>query len=141
MGNSVNPAATVPALEAAEQALRASWTFETSDAPDIWTPENPAEGQCTATTLTIQALYGGHIVAAEVLDQDGRPTGRQHAWNVLPSGEEVDFTFSQFLDGERLGPDRPSTPEVTGDGSRVKRLAERVSALLDVPVRLPELKK
>jgi hypothetical protein len=134
MGNPVDPAATLPALEEVEQALRASWTFETSDAPDSWTPENPAEGQCTATTLTIQALYGGQIVAADVLDGEGRSTGRQHAWNVLPSGEEVDFTFSQFHDAQRLGPDSPCVPEVTGDGSRVKRLAERVSTLLGVPV-------
>lgn len=141
MGNSTqHPAPTTttgppPSLEAAEQALRASWTLDTSDDPSAWSPENPAAGQCTASTLVIRALYGGEIVVADVLDEQGQVRS-DHAWNVLPSGEEVDFTFSQFRKGERLGPETAREPTVEGDPARVQRLAERVSQLLGVPVDL-----
>lgn len=140
MGNTTQPSAPTvkggppPSLEAAEHALRASWTLDTSDDPDAWTPENPAAGQCTASTLVIRAIYGGEIVVADVLDEDGRPNGNDHAWNRLPSGEEVDFTFSQFHGDDRLGPETAGEPTMHGDPARVQRLAERVSQLLGVAV-------
>jgi hypothetical protein len=128
----------LPPLADVEQALKASWTRETSDDPDRWTPENPPLGQCAVSALVIRALYGGDIVIATVLDRDGARTPDGHAWNVLPSGEEVDFTFHQFLDDERLGPESVQEPVIDGDPRRAHVLAERVGRLLGVPIALPE---
>lgn len=139
MGSTQTPSATtassgLPSLEATEQALRASWTPETSDDPDAWNPDNPAAGQCIATTLVIQGLHGGEIVIADVLDADGTPLKRRgHAWNRLPSGEEIDFTYSQFRT-ERLGPESVWTPEVDGDPERISLLAARVGQVLGVEI-------
>jgi hypothetical protein len=132
------PTNDLPALADVEQALRASWSMETSDDPDGWTPENPALGQCAVSALVIRALYGGDIVIATVLDREGNPTPDGHAWNVLPSGEQVDFAFDQFLDGEGLGPETVTEPVIDGDPRRAHLLAERVSRLLGVPVELPD---
>lgn len=127
-----------PALADVEQALRASWSMETSDDPASWSPENPALGQCAVSALVIRALYGGDIVIATVLDRHGARTPDGHAWNVLPSGEQVDFAFDQFLDGEGLGPEIVTEPVIDGDPRRAHLLAERVSRLLGVPIVLPE---
>jgi hypothetical protein len=132
------PTNDLPALADVEQALRASWSMETSDDPEGWTPENPALGQCAVSALVIRALYGGDIVIATVLDRDGERTPDGHAWNVLPSGEQVDFAFDQFLDGEQLGPEIVTEPVIDGDPRRAHLLAERVSRLLGVPIELPE---
>jgi hypothetical protein len=132
------PTNDLPALADVEQALRASWSMETSDDPEGWTPENPALGQCAVSALVIRALYGGDIVIATVLDRNGERTPDGHAWNVLPSGEQVDFAFDQFLDGERLGPETVTEPVIDGDPRRAHLLAERVSRLLGVEITLPE---
>ena len=132
------PTNDLPAVADVEQALRASWSMETSDDPDGWTPENPALGQCAVSALVIRALYGGDIVIATVLDRNGERTPDGHAWNVLPSGEQVDFSFDQFLDGEGLGPEIVTEPVIDGDPRRAHLLAERVSRLLGVPIELPE---
>jgi hypothetical protein len=131
------PSDKLPALADVEQALRASWTMESSDDPDKWTPENPALGQCAVSALIIRALYGGDIVIATVLDRDGERTPDGHAWNVLPSGEQVDFSFDQFLDGEGLGPEIVTEPVIDGDPNRAHDLADRVSRILGVPIELP----
>jgi hypothetical protein len=131
------PSDNLPALADVEQALRASWTMESSDDPDKWSPENPALGQCAVSALIIRALYGGDIVIATVLDRDGERTPDGHAWNVLPSGEQVDFSFDQFLDGEGLGPEIVTEPVIDGDPNRAHDLADRVSRILGVPIELP----
>jgi hypothetical protein len=131
------PSDKLPALADVEQALRASRTMESSDDPDKWTPENPALGQCAVSALIIRALYGGDIVIATVLDRDGERTPDGHAWNVLPSGEQVDFSFDQFLDGEGLGPEIVTEPVIDGDPNRAHDLADRVSRILGVPIELP----
>lgn len=135
----MSPAPTdqLPALADVEQALRASWTMETSDDPHSWSPENPALGQCAVSALVIRALYGGDIVIATVLDRDGERTPDGHAWNVLPSGEQVDFSFDQFLDGEGLGPEIVTEPVIDGDPQRAHMLADRVSRILGVAIHLP----
>jgi hypothetical protein len=89
------------------------------------------------SALVIRALYGGDIVIATVLDRDGQRTPDGHAWNVLPSGEQVDFSFDQFLDGEGLGPEIVTEPVIDGDPQRAHLLAERVSRVLGVPIELP----
>lgn len=141
MGTTRTPNVTtergLPSLEATEQALRASWTPDTSDDPDAWNPDNPAAGQCIATTLVIQALYGGEIVVADVRLADGTVRDRGHTWNRLPSGEEIDFTYGQFRRGEQLGPASVWSGEMHGDPDRVAVLAERVGQMLGVEVDVP----
>ena len=129
----------LPALEDVEQALRASWTRDTSDDPDKWSEDNRALGQCAVSALVVRAIYGGDLVIATVLDRDGNRTPDGHAWNVLPSGESVDFAFDQFLDGERLDVPIRTEPVIDGDPRRAHVLAERVSRVLGIPVELPEL--
>jgi hypothetical protein len=130
--------AAAPPLADVEQALRASWSLDTSDDPAGWSPENPALGQCAVSALVIRALYGGDIVIATVLDRNGERTPDGHAWNVLPSGEQVDFAFDQFRNGEGLGPETVCEPVIDGDPRRAHVLAARVSRLLGVPIALPD---
>jgi hypothetical protein len=128
----------LPALDDVARALRASWSQDTSDDPDLWTPDNVALGQCAVSALVIRAIYGGDLVIATVLDRHGERTPDGHAWNILPSGESVDFTFDQFRDGEILDVPIVTEPVIDGDPRRAHVLAERVSAILGRPIELPE---
>lgn len=83
-----------------EEAIRASWSAETSDAPDNWTAANPSFQHCDVTARAVQEYLGGDILVSGVV-RDGMRVDR-HAWNRLPSGLEVDLTREQFLDGERF---------------------------------------
>jgi hypothetical protein len=89
---------TLPEIES---ALRASWSRATSDDPDEWTPDWSTRGQCGVSAYVIQALLGGEILVAPV--HGSAQEGEHHAWNRLPSGEEVDLTLDQFRGGETLG--------------------------------------
>lgn len=109
-----------------ELALRAAWSRETSEDPDEWSPANPSRGQCAVTALVIRELLGGEILIATVLPRDGEPRER-HAWNRLPSGEEVDLTFDQFRGGETLGPAEVGEPDPRIYGSeRLERMRSAV---------------
>jgi len=126
----------LPPLEAVGAALRASWSRDTSDDPEGWSAENVAIGQCAVSALVVRAIYGGEILIATVLDRHGERTPDGHAWNRLPSGEEVDFSFDQFRDGERLAEPLVAEPVIDGDPTRHLRLAERVAERLAFPIRL-----
>lgn len=132
-----NDPAALPAIGEVDRALRANWTRETSDDPDKWSEENRALGQCAVSALVVRAIYGGDIVIATVLDRDGERTPDGHAWNVLPSGERVDLSFDQFLDGEQLAEPIVCEPVIDGNPRRAHHLAERVSASLGIPIELP----
>lgn len=119
-----------PLLEDTVAALRASWDRDSSDDPEGWSPENRALGQCALSALVLRAVYGGDVLIATVLDAGGAPTPDGHAWNRLPSGQEVDCSFDQFRDGERLGAPVVTEPVVERDLGRVQRLADRVGAAL-----------
>lgn len=113
-----------------ELAVRHAWCRETSEDRDEWTPENASRGQCAVTSLVIRDLLGGDILIAEVRRRDGPPVER-HAWNRLPSGEEVDLTFDQFRAGETLGPPQVSEPQVEIYGrARYLRLRAAVRSRL-----------
>ena len=43
-------------------------------------------------------------------NRDRPPTG--HAWNVLPDGRHIDFTFDQFREGEGLAPEIVTEPVI-----------------------------
>ena len=119
-----------------EQAIRASWSLDTSDDPDEWSPENAARGQCDITSLVIHDLLGGELLAAGVYLDDTRV--ESHMWNRLPSGLEIDLTRDQFKGGEVLGEPapRPRPAEFGPDHPRYHRyekylvLSERVRTRL-----------
>lgn len=127
----------VPTVADVERAIRAAWGRDTSDDPAGWSEDNRAFGQCAVSALVVRAIYGGDLVIATVLDRDGASTPDGHAWNILPSGEAVDFTFDQFRDGERLAPPIVTEPVIDGDPRRGHLLAERVSRALGISVELP----
>jgi hypothetical protein len=84
-----------------EQAIRESWTLDTSDDGDEWSPANPARGQCDITALVVHDFLGGELLGADVYRDGERIEG--HMWNRLPSGVEVDLTREQFKRGEVVG--------------------------------------
>jgi hypothetical protein len=104
-----------------EQAIRASWTLDTSDDPDEWSVENPSRGQCDITSLVVQDLVGGELLAADVCIADRRIEA--HMWNRLPSGIEVDLTRDQFKRGEVIGQPvvRPRPAAFAADHPRYHR--------------------
>jgi hypothetical protein len=108
-----------------EQAIRASWSAETSDRPREWSEENPSFQQCDATSRVVRDYLGGEILVAGVV-LDGRRVD-MHAWNRLPSGVEVDLSREQFLQGEQFETPRVLT-EFVGDRfeERYELLAARV---------------
>lgn len=125
-------------LEALEAAIRDSWSIESCDPTDVavWTPDNPARGQCAVTALVVHDLLGGELLEAEVRNPDGSRQGF-HYWNRL-AGLDVDLTLSQFRDGEVVQEphpiDRlPSAPWLAHDQYLAFR--ERVRASLQRPRR------
>jgi hypothetical protein len=84
-----------------ERAVRDSWSFDTADPENDWTPENPSCGQCDITALVVHDLLGGFLLGADVY-LDGERV-EAHMWNRLASGVEVDLTREQFKRGEAIG--------------------------------------
>jgi hypothetical protein len=114
-----------------EEAIRASWSAETSDRPESWTPENPAYQQCDVTARVVRDYLGGEILVAGVV-LDGLRVDR-HAWNRLPSGLVLDLTREQFRDGERLEePIVNDVARIDRNPERYELLAARVRARLGV---------
>lgn len=68
--------------------LRQAWCRETSSVPGLWTPENPALGQCAVTALIVQDIFGGELVRGHVHKAS-------HYWNRI-DGYNIDFTKEQF---------------------------------------------
>jgi len=91
----------LPTLTQLEQAICASWSADTVDPDDGWSAENPGRGHCDVTSLVVQDLLGGDLLAADVYRDGVRVMG--HMWNRLPSGLDVDLTRDQFRNGEVVG--------------------------------------
>jgi hypothetical protein len=116
-------------LSQLEDAIRASWSAETSDRPESWTSDNPAYQQCEVTARVVRDYLGGEILVAGVV-LDGQRVDR-HAWNQLASGLVLDLTREQFRDGERL--EEPAVDDVVRidrSSERYELLAARVRATL-----------
>jgi hypothetical protein len=121
-----------------EDAIRASWSLDTADEDDGWTPDNPSRGQCDVTCLVLHDIFGGEVLSADVFLDGERLEG--HMWNRLPGGMELDLTREQFKNGEVIGEpsvrQRPATFEP--DHPRYRRyqaylvLAGRVRERLSV---------
>ena len=100
------------------------WDAQTSSDPDNWEPdENPAWGQCAVTALVVQDHLGGEILRASLEDVAGYSRLRSHYWNELPSGDQIDFTQSQFsVDAYKAIPEgSPSSREYLLSNEDTKR--------------------
>lgn len=114
-------------LAEVEDAIRQSWSRDTSDDPEEWSEQNPARGQCAPTALLVRDLLGGEILTANVIREGERI--ERHAWNRLPSGLTIDLSRSQYGNGERF--EQPSAGELlSANRSRYELLAQRVRRLL-----------
>jgi hypothetical protein len=73
---------------ALETALRNSWGPDICNTKDasLWTPDNPAFGQCAITALVLQDYLGGELWKDD--DND-------HYWNHDKFGD-IDLTREQF---------------------------------------------
>lgn len=117
-------------IEYLREVIARCWARDTSDDPDEWTEDNRTRGQCAVTALVIRELLGGEILMADV--NGSHIPGERHAWNRLPSGEEVDLTLDQFRAGERLGAAAVDEPWVLDNGiDRGALLLKRVRARLE----------
>ncbi|MGI9528446.1 MAG: YunG family protein [Acidimicrobiia bacterium] len=80
-------------------AIRGSWSAETSSTPDEWSTEVPAKGQCDASSFVAWEYLGGDLVLGQVF-ADGAQT-EHHYWNRI-DGEDLDLTGEQFTNGEDI---------------------------------------
>lgn len=83
-------------LDTLREALEKSWGKETSVAPEKWSPENPAYGQCAVTALVVHDFFGGRLVKVTAAGPDETAS---HYYNELPDGRVVDLTRVQFPKG------------------------------------------
>ena len=83
-------------LSELEEAVKNSWTKETSSDPENWSEGNPGWGQCAVTALVVNDYVGGEIVWAEAKIPDGRSIS--HYFNRKDE-TEIDLTRSQFPQG------------------------------------------
>ena len=74
-----------PSLQDLAVAMEKAWSSGTSTK---WTPENPATGQCSVTSLVVQDLFGGDILRTQV-------PGGTHFYNRI-GGARLDLTITQF---------------------------------------------
>lgn len=77
------------------QALRLSWSAETSYNPDEWSEANPARGQCVVSVLIVQDYLGGELGRYKMTLGENAET---HYFNVLEDKTLIDTTFSQYTD-------------------------------------------
>lgn len=107
-------------------AIRRSWAADTS-VDGEWSPERASRGQCAVTALLIQDVYGGQLIRATVGDVS-------HYWNLLPGGEEIDLTRSQFDSFDPVNPEIRERAFLLADAhtaARYRLLAERVRRLVE----------
>lgn len=84
-------------MQEVEQAIRSSWTIDTSSRPDQWSEDNRARGQCVPSALVMQDYFGGTLKRYQT-SYLGEP--ETHYVNLLdPDGEEVDVTKFQYPEG------------------------------------------
>ena len=79
-------------IESLIQALQGSWSAKTCFEASEWSLDNPARGQCVASSLVIQEFLGGGLMRYRVTGRDFKET---HYCNVLPDGT-IPVTLSGF---------------------------------------------
>ncbi len=101
----------------------------TETATDVgreWSASNPAAGHCDVTSLLVRERIGGDLRTCQVF-RNG-VLSEHHYWNVLPDGQEVDLTRSQFDGNETFGEVATLTAEVfESAGPMNPELVERVA--------------
>jgi hypothetical protein len=102
--------------EQVARALRNSWSLASARQ---WTSENPAAGQCNATALLVNELFGGELLKTPLPEGD-------HFYNRI-DGQRYDFTDSQF-DQPITYSDLPATRPDAGRGATEVELAALRSA-------------
>src|SRR3989344_5046792 len=106
--------------------LRNSWD-ESTCWPKCWNPENPANGHCRVTAVLVQHYFGGEILFAQI----GSIT---HYWNLLPDGQEKDFTRDQFPEGTTIPEGTIKSRDEVLEGPTIQKgyqiLFERISKVL-----------
>lgn len=72
-----------------EKMFEKVWIKETAlpKSQAKWSENNKAYGQCAVTSLIVQDIFGGKLIAS----MDG-----SHFWNELPDGTQQDFSRKQF---------------------------------------------
>ena len=85
-------------------ALRTAWSAKSSSS---WTPQNPAKGQCSVTSLVVQDIFGGEILSI-------RTPGGTHFYNKI-NGVRWDLTVSQFAAPIPFEDTQSSRDEAFGD--------------------------
>lgn len=80
-----------------QSALHQSWSADTSYVPKLWTPDNPAQGQCTPSSLVVRELLGGDILYRATTLHGSR---ERHYLDILPDGTEFDTTREQYPENQ-----------------------------------------
>jgi hypothetical protein len=77
----------MPTLAETARRLPTAWSVRTAS---LWSPDDPARGQCSVTALVIQDLYGGTLLKTRV----------GHAWHFYNriDGRRHDLTAGQFAE-------------------------------------------
>ncbi len=113
------------------------WCAETSAAPKIWTPDNPALGQCAVAAALAQQIYGGEILWCAPKLPDGSKDS--HYFNLI-NGTVHDFTRQQYQQAGVVFPQPESKAQGLGTTynyvasfpqtlGRLSLLAERFNTL------------
>jgi hypothetical protein len=79
-------------LQELKNRVRKASSRQTSEDPKKWSPLNPACGQCAATALVVNDIFGGQIIKVKVRNYHNET----HYYNVLPTGEAIDLTKEQY---------------------------------------------
>ncbi len=96
-----------------EAAIRNSWSRDTSNEPALWTPDNPAFGQCAVTACVLQDYIKGDLLATRARVANGDTTS--HYFNIVDLAT-IDLTREQFPDGTQF--DNPKSVPLRGGTMR-----------------------
>lgn len=89
------------AVQQVVQALETSWDTDTAYPDGTWTLQNPARSQCVSSSLVVQHFFGGDLKKL-VSVHNGKQ--ESHYLNILPNGQTVDTTRSQYPVNQVLTP-------------------------------------
>jgi hypothetical protein len=119
-------------LRALRAMMHTSWSADTANNPDAWTPEVPSKGQCAVTALIVDDTLGLPLVRGRAFLPDG--TTESHYWN-----EGVDLTAAQFPVGTTFEPrdDGPQGSDARAYVLGNADLAQRYATLRDRTSRSP----
>lgn len=103
------------------EAIIRSCAKDTSADPDGWTEENPTWGHCAVAALVLQDWFGGGLIHTRTTGSGFR---RNHYWNRLPGGFDVDATREQFPPWTTFAGFEERTRDQLLDSSRNPKNAE-----------------